>query len=173
MIPFLNPWVLLGGLAAAITLILGSYFYGVNAGVNKTEAVWQKREAIISAASAKTLSDAYAKVSALERKIADIQAQASATLQQKLKEKDNAKTIAVAAARTTGLWIGTRSPKDCGDPTSKATPATSGHNDSTAARLSDTAAEFLISEATRADKVVEQLTACQAIVTADRIPQEN
>lgn len=47
--------------------------------------------------------------------------------------------------------------------------STSGRDDGTDGRLSDQTAEFLLTEADRADSIVDQLTACQQVVRADRI----
>lgn len=170
MFGFTNPWMLLGALAATVALTFGVYFYGVSVGVDKTEAAWQAREAKINAASATAIQAAEAKARAAERKSAETVASVSAGYQAKLKEKDREKDRAIAGLRVAngGLFLDTKLPPSCGSPVPEAGPAPGGRDGSTRAELSDKAAEFLIGEANRADKIVEQLTACQAIVKKDR-----
>jgi len=59
-------------------------------------------------------------------------------------------------------------PTDCAGGTSQAGASTSGSNAETTAELSQQSAEFLIGQARLADQVTEQLSACQAILIADR-----
>lgn len=133
-----------------------------------TESGWQAREATINAAAA-------AKIKAATDRVLDIQRAAGIQLaavdshyQDKLQEKDNALANARRDARTRGMFVNATCPPSGRDAGSGIT-AGSGVSDGPArVRLSDEDAEFLISEASRADKVVEQLVAAQEVIRQDR-----
>ena len=77
-------------------------------------------------------------------------------------------TLALNAIRSGGLRLRDPGAQACGD-TAPGTPAsTSGRDGASAGGLSNQASEFLYSEAARADSVVLQLSACQAVIQADR-----
>lgn len=166
MFGLLNPWVILGILVASITALGGTYFYGVGVGKDKVEVVWQAREAKTNAATAVAVQAAGAKTLAAERASAEAVASVSAGYQAKLKEKDREKATALAIAG--GLRIGTARPAARGNAVSPTDSGPVGRDGEASAELSRDSAEFLIGEASRADKVVEQLTACQAIIKSDR-----
>lgn len=163
-----NPWVILGAVLALVAALAGAYFYGVGVGKDKVEAKWQKREAVINAATAEKIRLADARVLEAERKSAENVAAVSQDYQAKLQEKDDEKTRAIANARASGLYVTTKRPKACGDPLPEAGPAPGGRYGETRTELSDALAEHFIAEANRADKIVEQLTACQALAIANR-----
>lgn len=173
-----NPWVILGILAASIAALTGTYFYGVGVGKDKVEAVWQAREAKINADTAVAIQAAGAKTLAAERASAERAAAASTAYQNKLKEKDREKATAIANQRAGNIRLRdpNASTSTCRDPVSPTGPGPGGHPSSPGPRLpvestgvlSGRTSEFLIGEASRADKVVEQLAACQAIIKSDR-----
>lgn len=162
-----NPWVILAGFVALAGALIGSYLYGSSVGKAKSEVRWQKRELAINAESEKKIASATARVLAAERKSADDAADISKAFQEKLQEKDSEKDRAIASARASGLHVPTKR-SSCGNAVPKAGPGPSGRDGETRAELSDEIAEYFIAEATRADKIVEQLTACQALATANR-----
>lgn len=173
-----NPWVILGILAASIAALGGTYFYGVGVGKDKVEAVWQAREAKINADTAVAIQAANAKTLAAERAGAKALASVSAGYQAKLKgvqiEKD--RIIANLRAGTIRLRDPNAAAPVCRDPVPATGASASGHPSSPETELPvepvgvlpGRTSEFLVSEASRADKVVEQLTACQAVVAGDR-----
>lgn len=163
----LNPWVILAAFVALGAALTGSFFYGTSVGESKTETKWQKREIAINAESEKTLAKANARALAAERKSADDVAAISKAYQAKLLEKDHERNRAIASARASGLFVNTKRP-NCGNAVPASGTGTGGRDGETRSELSDETAEYLIAEANRADKIVDQLTACQAIVEADR-----
>ena len=163
----LNPGVILAALAAGVCIVLGSYFYGVSNGKAEIEAKWQTRESKINAESAQKIATANARVLAAERKNAADVADISGAYQKKLQEKDHEKDRAIASARASGLFVSTKR-SSCGNAVPQAGPGPSGRDDPPRSELSDEASEYFVSEAHRANKIVEQLTACQALVRADR-----
>jgi hypothetical protein len=164
---FLNPWVLL--IIAAVAI--GLYGWGRHDGAAITSAAWERREAGINAKTAERIQGLNALNRQLEQLHAQDLARISAAYQDQLRKHDNEKDRALAAlrARTLQLSIPARCP--AGGSGSSEAPAGAGGRDAAArAELSPEAAGFLIGEATRADKIVDQLTACQAIVNRDRRP---
>ena len=167
MVGLPNPWVILGAVLAVLAMTTSAFFYGRGVGVDATEVVWQAREAKINAASAEAIKAAQDRVITAERASAARGAETSAEYQRKLKEKDREKATALAIAR--GLRIGTTGAQACGNAVPPVGPGTTGRDGETSSELSRDAAEFFIGEANRADKIVEQLNACQAIVAGDRM----
>lgn len=167
MIP--NPWVILGALAAAVAAVLGAYFYGANVGADKVNVKWQARELQINAASAVAIQAAETKARTAERKSATDLAGVSTAYQQKLRDVGNEKDRIIAGLRANGgLFVDTVRPAPCGSTLSETGTAPAGRDGGSRAELSDAASAFFISEASRADGVAEQLSACQAIIRKDR-----
>jgi prophage endopeptidase len=162
---FLNPWVLLAVLAAAV----GLYAYGRHDGAKITEATWQAREAAEQAKAAQRISDLNREARAQERRHAEALAAISAGYQAKLQrnEDDKNRVIADLRARAVRLSIPARCPAPRGGAGDAAASA-GGRDGAARAELSDEAAQFLVGEASRADAIVHQLTACQAVVRRDR-----
>ena len=156
--------------AVGLALLAGSYLKGRGDGKAMTEAVWQKREAEINAATATKIREREAQVRADERDKANAQAKISADLQRKLKETSNAKDRVIADLRSGArrLSIPAACPATGGSAMPSAAATASGRDGETRADLSEHAARFLVDLASRADEVVAQLTACQAVILADR-----
>lgn len=163
----LNPWVILAAVVALGAALTGAFFYGSSVGEAKSEVKWQKRELDINAESEKKLAAANARVLAAERKSAGAVAEISKAYQAKLLENENAKDRAIASARAGGLHVTTKR-SSCGNAVPEVGPGPVRRDGEAVAELSDESAEYFIAEAVRADKIVEQLTACQALVIADR-----
>lgn len=92
-------------------------------------------------------------------------------LQVKKTERDNAKNAALAGVGNGTIVLrdfGAPSCTDRGGASSQAGAPGSGNDGEAGSKLSERLANYLIGEATRADKVVDQLTACQAQVLSDR-----
>jgi hypothetical protein len=158
-----NPYILL----AAIVFVVVTSFASYRVGVKLERGEWAERESKINAEAAAEIAasakDAAAQVQAGALAIAGV----SAYYQGKLKEKDRAKDRAVADALVDGLYVSAECPdRGVGMPNAPA----GGRGDTATARvrLSDEASVFLISEATRADKIVAQLTSCQQQLNIDR-----
>ena len=137
------------------------------AGEAAADARWQARELKINEDTARKLADATAAALAESRAIAKRYNESSAGYQAKLREKDHALDIALNAVRSGERRLSipvTDSNALCGTAESGTSAAAGGRDGEARAKLSDAAAGFLIGEASRADKVVEQLTACQALV---------
>ena len=159
-------------LAIVILGMVSSIGYGIyNAGRKAERAEWEAREAKINAETALKIEAANQAVRAEEQAKAKKLVEISGTLQGKLKEKDHALTVALNAVRagTVRLSIPVAACAQAGgDPESSAAAGPGGRDGGARAELSDEATRFLTGEASRADKIVEQLISCQAVVRADR-----
>lgn len=103
----------------------------------------------------------------LERDLATALTKVSAYYQGRIQDVDDDKNRFIADVRNGTIKL--RDPyrptgKAGGGITTKALGGSSGRDGETGCELSREASEFLYSEASRADKVVEQLTACQGVV---------
>ena len=168
-----NPLTLLwigGGLFAAGLVMGGGGAWTVQGWRMKAqETDWQAREAKINADTANKIKEESDRVRGLEQDIAQLLANESAGYQKKLKEKDDALNIALNSVATVGLFShGPACPPVGGNPAGSPTSPASGRDGAARAKLPDEDARFLLTEASRADKIVEQLTACQGVIRADR-----
>ena len=161
-----------GVVAGLAMLAWGIYGKGEAAGVAKERAVWQGKES-------KELAAANAKILKLEQEARDREArqalalaEASADYQKRIADEKKKRDAAVAAARAGALVL-----RDPGRPVGAcpdrgeapgAPAGTVGRDGAAGGELSREAAAFLLELAGEADAVAEQLTACQAVVKADR-----
>ena len=168
--PLSMLWIA-GGIAVASFAVGGTAAWVVQGWrIEANESKWQTREAQINAESAKKIQEANDRVRGIEQDIAQLLASESEGYQRKLKEKDDALNIALDSVATVGLFShGPACPPTGGNSASGITSPASGR-DGAAQRqlLGKDDSIFLITEASRADKIVEQLTACQGVVRADR-----
>jgi len=163
-----SPYILL---AAGVALVLSTftgYMYGAKHERTAQIAERQAERLRMADASVKLIEATNAKVREIERESASRSADTSAEYQRKLKEKEHEKDRAVAAVRAgmRSMFVNV-TPGSCTNDVPGPSPALGGRDGSGRAELSGAAAEFLIGEASRADKLAEQLTACQARVAQD------
>lgn len=168
----MNPWVILALVVAFVTQGLGAYFYGVDTGETKQDAKWQARENTeLKTANAKIL-ELTTKVRADEAKAATDQAAISEDYEGKLKNVQDDKDKFVSDVRAGRIVLRIPQPaaaKRAGGGASSQAAASPGQCDGEArGELPREVTEFLYGEAGRADSIVEQLTACQALVKRDR-----
>jgi hypothetical protein len=159
-----NPWIIVGVLVA---LALAG-FGGERLGERLNDQAWQKREATINATAAAQITAKNSALLAAEHKRATEINNVAEMYEDQLKEKDNALVAARNAAKSGGLFVHTACPAIGGNALPDAAPGASGRDGQALARLSDADAEFFITEASRADAIVAQLRACQALIAADR-----
>lgn len=172
------PWARLLAAVVLVGAVLGAFYaYGqqqLGLGEKAERALWLAREnAELAGANARiqVLED---QARQREREHAQDMADASAQFQEGLKHAQVAKDRAVAELRRGDIRL--RVPVAvgaCPGPAAGAGAATAGPGPGASdgqarAELSFSAAEFLVGLASEADEVVHQLSACQAIVAADR-----
>lgn len=172
MIP--KPYLILGLVVILATSHLGALMFGRNMANNAAKARLQKEtEAKLVQMQAlmtenlRLSNQVRAEESAHAIKLASVSQTYQEQLQNVRFEKD--KFISSVRAGTAKLYI-PKSARPSGDyPTLGQVNATASRCDASAeSELSRDVTEFLYGEASRADEVVNQLTACQAIVLEDR-----
>ncbi len=156
-------WVIKATLAAAIFVV------GWWLGDTLKQGEWDAVRVAQAEVAAQQIKAARDRADAAEIALAKSLNEVSTQYQKKLKEKDREKADAVARAKSNGLWVNATC-EDSGDKVPDTTTPAGGRNGETRARLSERTGEDLISLATRANKVVEQLTACQkALIDQERL----
>ena len=112
-----------------------------------------------------------------ERQHAQDMAVAEADYQEGLKHERAAKDRVIADLRSGALRLrvavteANNTDNNSGNAAATLGTGTAGGDGAARAELSDAAAEFLVGLAGEADEVTRQLSACQAVVVADRKPQ--
>ena len=168
-----NPWVFLAFVVALIAAGLGGEYDGNKRGVNSERVAWQAKDnKELTEANAKILqleNDARAKEQAHAADLAAI----STNYEQELQHAENTRKADVAAARSGALRLrdpGATAQQTCGSATGQAATGPGGRDAQTGGELSPELTEFLFIEADRADAIVQQLGACQAVIVSDRAP---
>lgn len=162
------------GLVIVVAGVLGLYFFGdtcYSNGQTDERLAWQGRENTELVAANNRITDLETKAREDEAKHGQAMAQASATYQESLQNEKANRDRTIADLRSGALrlriQLAGRQSTD-GSSAGQADPAAVRCDGETFAELSGSAAEFLVGLASEADDVVHQLTACQAVVTADR-----
>lgn len=158
-------------IAAAFILALGVVVYKAD------KNGYDRATGEFSAQRLQEANEANAAISAIqtsyrdkERKWAEASAKADKDYQKRIADRETQHLADLAAidARTIILRDPGNSAQACGDSASKTATSTGSGNGNQGSQFSPEATRFLLSEASRADAVVEQLTACQAIIIEDR-----
>ena len=165
-----SPYVWLGGLLILILACGSSYVSGRHDGVKITAAKYEAQQIVSDRSAADALARAAQSAKDIEHASQTAQEAASATYQKELTNVTKIKDRVIAQLRAGSIRL-----RDPGAkyslgantlPSIGTTPG--GCNGGAEAELSDSLAEFLTGEASRADGVVAQLQACQAVVKSDR-----
>lgn len=167
----MNPYVIIG-IGAAWVLSLGAVGWWQNsAGHTEERAAWQKREnteLVTANAAIKRLEE---EARDTERRHAEDLNEISTGYQKELVNAKAQKDRDVAAARAGALSL--RIPSPCkgadGGQAGTATTGAGGRDAAAGTELPREVTAGLFELADDADEVVRQLTACQAVVSADRI----
>lgn len=168
-----NPYVILAALGIWLASLLGVGVWQHKAGVNSVNAAWQAKytkEVENTAAQIQTLQNAARATE--QAKAAELTALAATYEQEKQNAKRKTDTV-ITDLRSGAVKL--RDPgaysllSDC-SACAGTTPASRLGNGETGTELSATTSEFLVTLTGEADEVVQQLTACQAVIEADRNP---
>lgn len=128
---------------------------------------WDAARVKEAEAVALAVAESSQKAIAVERDLTERLNSQSKQYQTKLQEKDREKADAILRARTDGLRVDVQaSPSK--DGVSSASAGSGRCDGGETARLSTEASERLVSLLSEADKVVEQLAACQKILKEER-----
>jgi len=155
--------------AGAIALALAALFYfGYSQGSDHVQSQWDRERAELNSQAAQKITEAYERVRATEQAASKRVAFAEQSYSKKLREKSNEESTALVRARTNGLFIDAKCPNNSDSVSGVTAVAADGHGEARV-ELPRTAGEFLISLAAEADRVTEQLSACQAILKSERV----
>lgn len=160
-------------LAIALVLLvalIGAYIKGRNDGGKIVTAEYAKRDLKAATDYAQKEREITEKYRAQESSWQQQFVAASRSYQKGLANAETAKLAALAAvdAGTLRLRDPSGNRETCGDNASKTTAGSSGNNGGSGGELSPKLTQFLIGEATRADEIVSQLSACQQILVLER-----
>lgn len=159
----INPWFIAGGAA----LVVGSYFYGYSTGYDIAKSAWESEKAAAIKDTMDQVLAANDKVRSLEQALATKQNKVEKVYVDKIRTVEVERKQLADIARSDGLFIAATCPDNSGSVSNTATSASS-RNGAEKARLSAEAADALISLAADADRIVNQLTACQEILSSER-----
>jgi hypothetical protein len=153
---------------AAIGLVVClSFIFGWNQGSLNVQAQWAKEKAELNAQAAKEIEEANNRVRAVERESYIKVAQTEQLFNKKLREKSNEEASALDRARNDGLFVNAKCAGRSN--TVPGTTSSSSSSDGEArVELSKEDGEFLIRIAAEADRVTEQLSACQKLLEDER-----
>lgn len=175
----MNPWLLLGALAAFVASVTGAFFYGQNVGAEDERAEWQDRENVELSAANKRIIELTETARAQESEHAVELHAISAKYQEDL-QNEKIKSDAVVSDVRAGIIRlrdpGSTASRACGGEAGKAAASASGRDGEAGGELPSTgdgilsveAAEFIVRIASEADDIVRQLSACQKVIETDR-----
>lgn len=167
----MNPWAIVGFLVVLLGSNIATGWWQNGAGHTEERAVWLDKDN-------QEITLANAKIIALEQAARDKEQKHGEELQQvaitlernrsdELEKRDN--TIArLRAGDLRLLDPHAAGARPAGDPAGQVATGPGQRDGAAAGELSGAAAEFLVSEASRADAIVNQLTACQDVLRKDR-----
>lgn len=151
-------------IAIAAALMLS---FAWHQGALSIQSQWDAEKAALNAEAALKIQEAQDRVIATERESARRIAATDAKYQAVLKEKRSEETTALVRASTGGLRINAKCP---GNPSavSSSTASSSSSDGEARVELSKADGEFLIRLSAEADRITEQLNACQSLLEEDR-----
>ncbi|WP_051711547.1 lysis system i-spanin subunit Rz [Andreprevotia chitinilytica] len=123
-------------------------------------------------ANAKALADAQTHARALEHDAADQMARIGNRYQEQLRDETEQRDRVITDLRAGTLRLSVPIRAAGGQCVSASADTRSGGDGEAHAELQDAAAEFLIHLADEADRIVDQLGACQTIIVDDRAHQQ-
>lgn len=151
----------------AILIIGTSVAIGYRYGAMQVQSKWDKEKAELNAQAAKEIEEASNRVRAIEREANARVVQTEQLYNKKLKEKSNEEADALNRARTGGLFVNAKCPNAQGA-VPGATSDSAASDGETRVELPKEDGEFLIRLAAEADRVTEQLSACQKLLEDER-----
>ena len=169
----LNPWIILALVVAWIGSLAVVGRWQNTAGHTAERVAWQAKESQELTAANNQILQLESAARAAEKLKQDTLAALAADYEKDLDNAETQRKADVAAARSGAIVL--RDPNSGGSCAGASAPgaitASPGvSNGAPGGQLSSVATEFLLSEADRADGIVRQLAACQAVVQADRAP---
>ena len=177
-----NPYVILAVLLTWVGSLVGVGYWQRHDGEISERVTWQAKLQDQTQQANAALQAAQSAARKEEQDHAQQLSDISANYQKELQDasKQHAADVAAIRAGTLRLRDPGARPHACAGGVSQASTAAGRRDDQAGSGLpgpadgvlSDTAVEFLVSEADRADRLAKQLSACQAVINADRAPAQ-
>lgn len=166
----MNPRILLAVVAIWLLSLSAMGYWQNQAGHTAERVKWQARETSDLSAANSEITRLNDEARAREREHAESISTIAAGYERKI-ENEKRKTDSLVADLLAGsLVLHDPAGQSPGGSETGAAPARPGECDGKAgSELSTAAARFLLEEAGRADAIVEQLGACQAVIVSDRL----
>lgn len=171
----MNPYLVLGIGASWLASLVAVGYWQNDAGHTDERSAWVTREN-------EQLIEANHRIASLnltyresERKHAESIARISSGLEQEKQRETQKRDRAIADLRSDNLRLrdpGTVNLCSDGNPTAPSLTAPGKRDGGSGAKLSTATSEFLVGLASDADEIVNQLTACQAVILSDREVKE-
>lgn len=159
-----NPWIIIGALA----MVIAAYFYGHSQGEAVVQAQWQAEKAEANAQAALAIKKAQDAAIATERRQAEQFRNTEAKLIAENRKVQDEKDSLLAAARGNGLRLPSAKSADNRAGVSEVASSSSNDQPETVCYIPEELVRKLADEAERADKIVNQLSACQQILEDER-----
>ncbi|HAF00402.1 MAG TPA: hypothetical protein DCG63_03820 [Methylophilaceae bacterium] len=155
----------------ALLLAVGGLYGVYHMGESDERMRWQLKESQALIAANEQILNLKNQKYDLEQQHKQDMATATAAHVKEIENVQNQANLAIDRVRagTLKLRIPTLRPTSCAGASSGASASLSGSEQAATSELSTEAAEFLIGEAKRADQIVSQLNACQAILNQERV----
>ena len=177
-----NPYVILAVLLTWAGSLVGVGYWQRHDGEIAERVTWQAKLETQMQQANSALEAAQSAARKAEQEHAQQLADISANYQQELQDASKQHAVDVAAIRAGTLRLrdpGSH-PHACESGVSQTSSPAGGRDDQAnsglpgpdAGVLSDSAAGFIVGEADRADRLAKQLSACQAVINADRAPAQ-
>ena len=165
-----SGWFPLIAIGLCLALWLGAIYKGYSFGVKNERTRWELVESKKMAALGEKIMQLNNKKYDIEQQRVKEMADLTANYQQEIKKNESKANAVLANVRAGAikLRIATVRPASCAGAGSETGASIRIDSKETTAELSQQSAEFLIGQASAADQVVDQLTACQAQLLADR-----
>lgn len=166
----MNPRIMLAVVAVWLLSLAAMGYWQNRAGHTAERADWQKRETSELATANRKIVQLNDEARAREREHAESISNIDTGYQRRI-QNEQRKTDLLVADLLAGILV-LHDPAGQGAGASETGPAPTGPGErdgEAGCQLSTTAARFLLEEAGRADQIVDQLTACQAVIVSDRL----
>lgn len=167
----MNPYVIIGLIAAWIASLVGVGYWQNGAGHVDERTTWQARENGELRTANATIKALQEKARKSEHDHAAALSAVSSDYERKLGDANKQRAADAAALRAGTLRLRDPNPtglRSCGSLGTQIGASPGGRDGAQGGELSDAAAEFLLDLASDADDIARQLAACQEVVVKDR-----
>lgn len=166
----MNPWTILGIVAAWLLSLSAVGYWQNQAGHTAERVKWQARETTELVTANREIERLNNDARAEERRHAESISNIATGYERKIENEKHKTDVLIADLLAGSLVLHDPGRQGAGASETGPTLPAAGERDGEAGTgLSAEASRFLLEQAGRCDAIVEQLTACQAVVISDRL----